>query len=56
MKDGFGEITEEITDERKDYISYKMEIIFLRCDRICSDVCISVKCYNKVVTEVANKI
>lgn len=28
MKDGFGEITEEITDERKDYISYKMEIIF----------------------------
>ena len=29
MKDGFGEITEEITDERKDYISYKMEIIFL---------------------------
>ena len=27
MKDGFGEITEEITDERKDYISYKMEII-----------------------------
>ena len=42
MKDGFGEITEEITDERKDYISYKMEIIFLRCDRICSDVCISV--------------
>ncbi len=41
MKDGFGEITEEITDERKDYISYKMEIIFLRCDRICSDVCIS---------------
>lgn len=38
MKDGLGEITEEITDERKDYISYKMEIIFLRCDRICSDV------------------
>ena len=35
MKDGFGEITEEITDERKDYISYKMESkrLIFRYDR-----------------------
>ena len=36
MKDGFGEITEEITDERKDYISYKMEIIFSLNEKLTS--------------------